>query len=170
MAAAFAAASLRDSLTREPPGPATGARYGVSDLHAYVNEPDYIPEPGFNDALEDDHRLRRNLEAILSRRALCAFELARVASSGTLDHRQEGPYSISVQQSRAVAGRTIVVIELGSEAGRTPRSIIAQSADGRSHKLPLPEAEDGRIQLMVNTEGAGFLAAFRDPNTRVYLQ
>jgi hypothetical protein len=167
-AAAFAALSLRDSLTRDPEVGAT-PRFGISDLHAYVNDPDHSPQAGLDEALERDERLRNNLESLLSRRALCRFELARVASTGGVSHRQEGLYSISIQESLAMTGRSIVVIELAEDAPAPPQTIFAQSPEGPCHKLRLPEAENGRIQLLVEQESA-FVSAFSDPNARVYLR
>ncbi len=166
--AAFAALSLRDSLTRDPEAGGE-PRFGISDLHAYVNDPDYSAQAGFDEALERDERLRHNLEALLTRRAICRFELARVASTGGVSHRQEGLYSISIQESLAMSGRSIVVIELAGDSPTAPQTIFAQSPEGPCHKLSLPEAENGRIQLLVERESA-FVSTFSDPNARVYLR
>jgi hypothetical protein len=113
--------------------------------------------------------LRRNLESLLEMGAICRFGLAEVASTGSLEHREEGPYSIHLQDSHAIEGRTIVVIELSESAAATPATIFAQRADGRCYRLALPEAQNARIQLLVDQDSA-IVAALRDPNTTVILR
>ena len=85
------------------------------------------------------------------------------------EHRQEGPYSIHLQESHAIEGRTIVVIELNESDEATPVTIFAQRPDGRCYKLTLPEAQNARIQLLVDQDSA-ILAALRDPNATVILR
>ncbi len=167
--AAFTALSLRDSLAQSDDEGESPRRFGLSDLCAYVKDPAYDPGPDFLLALEREPRLRRNLDSLLEMGAICRFALAEVASTGTLEHRQEGPYSIHLQESHAIEGRTIVVIELSDSDGATPATIFAQRPDGRCYKLTLPEAQNARIQLLVDQDSA-ILAALRDPNATVILR
>jgi len=167
--AAFTALSLRDSLRQPDDGDETTRRFGLSDLYAYVRDPAYDPGAAFLAALEREPRLRGNLDSLLEMGAICRFGLAEVASTGILEHRQEGPYSIHLQESHAMEGRIIVVIELSDSAGATPATLFAQRPDGRCYKLTLPEAQNARIQLLVDQDAA-IVAALRDPNATVILR
>jgi hypothetical protein len=167
--AAFTAISLRDGLTQSDEESESLRRFGLSDLYAYVQDPAYDPGPDFLLALEREPRLRRNLDSLLEMGAICRFGFAEAASTGSLEHRQEGPYSIHLQESHAIEGRTIVVIELSESATTTPATIFAQRPDGRCYKLSLPEAQNARIQLLVDQDSA-IVAALRDPNATVILR
>jgi hypothetical protein len=166
---AFTALSLRDDLASPGGEGESPRRFGLSDLYAYVKDPAYDPGPDFLLALEREPSLRRNLDSLLESGAICRFALAEVASTGTLEHRQEGPYSIHLQESHAMEGRTIVVIELSESVTTAPATIFAQRPDGRCYKLSLPEAQNARIQLLVDQDSA-IVAALRDPNATVILR
>jgi hypothetical protein len=167
--AAFSALSLRDPLREPGEADESHRRFGLSDLYAYVKDPAYDPGPDFAAALEREPRLRGNLDHLLEHGAICRFGLAEVASTGTIEHREEGPYSIHLQESHAIEGRIIVVIELSESAEATPATIFAQRPDGRCYKLTLPEAQNARIQLLVDEDSA-MVAALRDPNATVILR
>lgn len=170
--ATFAALCLRDELVGPSDAPDDAEpvrRFGLSDLFAYVNDPHYAPVNGFFEALEREPTLRSNLDSLLSRGSICRFDEAEAASTGELERRVEGSFSIQLQESHAMEGRTIVVIELEAGSERAPIAIFAERSDGRCYKIALPDAQNERIQLLVDRE-SGFLAAVRDPNATVTLR
>ena len=72
-------------------------------------------------------------------------------------------------QTHEGEGDGIVGSALGDRARVSPTAIFAQREDGPCYKLALPDGRDGRIQLLVERD-ADFLAAFSDPNARVFLR
>lgn len=168
--AVFAALSTRDFLLSDSGREGEPKkRIGFSDLCAYVSDPAHTPPPGFCEALEREETLRVNLDYLIERGALCRFELAQVASTGRVDHREERSFSIDLQESHAIAGRTIVVIELRDPSLPAPQAVFARLPSGPCYKQRLPEAQGGRVQLLVESDSA-FLSALRDPDAKVTLR
>jgi hypothetical protein len=139
------------------------------DLYAYVNDPDAAPGPEFFESLAANPQMQRTLSGLIEQGAMCRFDLARVASTGRVDRREEAEFSVHTQESHASPGRTILAITIQVARDVNPRWLFVEAKDGQRHKHELPEAQGDQIQFMIPTDLA-LVQALREANARVTLR
>jgi hypothetical protein len=166
---AFDALSTMDGITdRRDTFKGGIQRIGFSDLYSFVTSSDSMMDEKLERALEQDGRLRGELDRLLERTAVYRFPKLAAASSGKADHRGGEGFLIRLKQSRAEQTQTYVIIELAPDFPEAPKILFLRSAPDRYIKHPLPEAHDGVIQVLAE-EDSDLVRALRKVDTEVSL-
>ena len=165
----FDALSNMDRISRALHGDGDEAPAGFAELYAFATDPQAEMTPRLNAALAANVKLRRDLDALLSRTAIYQFPRAAAASSGDLDSREGDGFKLLLKASRAGADQLYVILELGDFAEQDPKALVLRGEGGLFLKQPLPVPVNGRIQ-MVAEAGSDLVNALRDVKTELYLQ
>ena len=166
---AFDALSTTDMITDRSDASEVGTRkIGFSDLYSFATCLDGVIDEELERALEQDDRLRGDLDRLLDRTAVYLFPRLAAASSGKVDHRGGEGFLIRLEQSRAEKTQTYVIIELAPDLPEAPKVLFLRSAPDSYIKYPLPAAHDGVIQVLAE-EDSNLVRALRKVDTEVSL-
>ncbi|RED53533.1 hypothetical protein [Aestuariispira insulae] len=142
---------------------------GFAQIYAFANDPHALMTPEISRALKESARLRRDLDALMSRTAIYQFPRVAAASSGMVDQREGEGFTLRLKASRSGQNQLYIILELGDYTQQEPGALVLKDAEGLYLKQPLPAPVNGRIQL-IEEEGSDLVRALRDVKTELYLQ
>lgn len=142
---------------------------GMSDLFAFVNDPDRELDSALEAALAGSAKLRDDLSRLLERTARCRFPQVAAASSGPVARRDGELYRISLRPSRAEPSQVYIVIEYADLSAPPPQLIYVCRSGRPCEKHRLPAAHDGTIQVLAD-EASPLVEALRDRRSEVFLR
>lgn len=144
-------------------------RIGMSDLFAFVNDPDQEMGPQLATALAESEMLRDDLSRLLERTARYRFPLVAAASSGPVARRDGELYRIALRPSRAEPSQVYIVIDYADLDAPQPQLIYVCRPGCPCEKHRLPAAHDGTIQILAD-EASPLVEALRDRRAEVFLR
>ncbi|MBL6928907.1 MAG: hypothetical protein ISR44_07015 [Rhodospirillales bacterium] len=165
----FDALSTLDALTATDETATDAKGVGFSDLYSFATDPVSVMDDALRGALNDNERLRRDMDQILEKTALYHFPLVAAASSGAVEERDGEGFKIKLRQSRAESSQTYVMIELDETNTSQPSTLFVRGSEHFYGKYPLPEAQGGVIQLLVESS-SDLVKALRDVHTEVFIR
>ncbi|MBT3307036.1 MAG: hypothetical protein HN377_11210 [Alphaproteobacteria bacterium] len=165
----FDALTTLDALSAKDETTAEAKGVGFTELYSFATDPASVMDDNLRRALNDNERLRNDMDQILDKTALYHFPLVAAASSGAVDERDGEGFKIRLRQSRAERSQTYVMIELDETNMARPSTLFVRSAENDYGKYPLPEAQGGVIQLLVES-GSDLVKALRDVHTEVFIR
>ena len=144
-------------------------RIGFADLYAFVSDPQRTMTAALGRALNEQPRLRVDLDRLIAKTARYHAPKLAAASTGPATQRHGTGFTIALRPSRAEPSQVYVVIELADIVPGLPRLLFVSDQQDRLLKQPLPEAQGNTIQLLAEAS-SDLIRALRDPESEVFLR
>lgn len=166
----FDALSTMDKITDRGDASQDGARkIGFSDLYTFATCSNSMMDEDLERALNQDDRLRENLDRLLDETAPYHGERVAAASSGKVSMREGNGFEIRLQESRATPQHVYIIIDLKDSKATQPTALFICGPHNLYQKQELPKAQDGIIQILADLDSK-MVEALQDIDTRVFLR
>ena len=148
-------ATLRDS----------GAEIATfQDMLMFVRSSDPVVPARFARALAQDRMMYEDFRALLSDMAVGFVPAAAAASSGELDQRTAGPFSIEIIPSRQGSGQVYLVIKMPFDTAHV--STMTVLTEDRVERTALSTPVDGVVQMILEQDDP-LVAILRNPRSEI---
>ena len=164
--AAFVVWHGADMLLEADDQPAVSSRPTFGELVAAASAPGPLPA-ALAQALLSDPALRADFNLLLRRTARVHVPRAAAASSGALQRRQAGGYSLRLVPSRSGADQVYLLIEV-PDGHAPPRLLVVSNPDGTICKEDLPPPTERTIRLLKDANDP-LPRTFRQPDSELFL-
>ncbi len=138
-------------------------------LFEYATDPDAVMDDAMRTALEQDSRLARNFDRLMTKTAAWRLPPVIAASTGAISRREGMGCLISFRESKANPKQIYVIIEFEDLPTRNPGSLFIKTSDDAYQKFPLPEPDGGTIQILTDID-SDLVRKLRDVGTEIFLR
>jgi hypothetical protein len=167
---AFDALSLLDALTdHAATSQGVTRKFFFSNLYDFVTGFDSTMDADLERALQNDERLRDDLDRLLDNSARYQAENVAAASTGVVNLRQGKGFEVRLHESQAAPQQTYIIIEFADPNATPPTALFLCGAQATYLKKTLPKPQDGIIQILENSD-SDMVVALRAIDTQVFFR
>lgn len=167
----FEALSALDLLTVDVPARTDRqSRVTMGELYGLATNADEPLTARMIAALENEPRLRGDLERLIAKTALYRLPRAAAAASpGAVATREGTGFRITLKQSKADPKQIYIIIDLARRDATPPAHIFVLGEEIRYCKASLPAPANGTIQLLADSR-SDLVRALGDHRSEVFLR